>query len=750
MRIGVDAREFKKGVYTGLRTILEDLFFAATDNTGHELVLFCDRETDLGSLPDKAEKVVLAGPHTLYIDQVALPVEIKRREIDVFFSPFVKTPFLRVCPYVNTVADIIPFVIPKRKGVKGLLERLHFFVLGLLCARRAVKVVTLSGDAGEKAAKLFFLDRGKIKVAYPAVIVPSAGEKDAERESDLSLRYGLNEPYLLYVGNYKPHKNLDNLISAYGLLPKDIKEGCRLLLVGGSEGETRSMHNVLEQKKLTGKIVPVGNIRHTDIFTFMKFASIFVFPSLEEGFGIPPVEAMAMGIPVASSRLAPMTEVLGDAAEYFDPHDPKDIARAITELLKNEDVRKRCVEKGRRRAGFFSSGAMTRSIMEALEDAGRVKTLMVTSEFPPVKGGMSTMLFNLWKRLPSGRIAVLTGGAVPKGYPYDKGLDIVRKTYPLGSDSVSRMIRVGAVVWHMFRQNSVRKIRHNHCAQVISSGLGGYLLKKLKGTPYTVYLYSADILEFSKGRVTRRVMADVIRESDRVIVCSDFAATLLEERKLAWKDKVIVLTPGVDTERFSPQKGAGEIRRRYGIGESSRVLLTVSRLAARKGHDAVLKALPGILEVFPDTVYIIAGDGPERQRLERISSEGGLGDHVIFAGEVNSKDLVHFYNACDIFVLIPRIIVATGDAEGFGIVFLEAGACGKPVVGGRSGGVTEAVKDGITGILVDPEDVTAIRAALLKLLGDRAYAAQLGANGIRVMREEFSWERRSEILGRYI
>ena len=510
------------------------------------------------------------------------------------------------------------------------------------------------------------------------------------------------------------------------------------------------MHEVLAQKKLSGKIVPAGNIRHKDIFTFLKFASVFVFPSLEEGFGIPPVEAMAMGVPVASSRLDPMSEVLGDAAEYFDPHDPRDIARAVTVILKDEEVRRRYREKGLKRAALFSAKAMTRSIMEALEDAGAAKTLMVTSEFPPVKGGMSTMLFNLWKRLPREKIVVLTGGASPKGYSNDKGLDIVREKYALGADALSRAIRVAAVVWHMLRQNSVRKIKHNHCAQVISSGLGGYILKKMKGTPYTVYLYSADILEFSKSRITRRIMADVIRESDRVIVCSDFAADLLDERKLAWRDKITVLTPGVDMERFMPGKGGGDIRRKYGIKESSKVLLTVSRLAARKGHDAVLKVLPGVLEVFPETVYLIAGEGPERGRLEKIASESGLSDHVIFAGAVTQEDLVSFYNACDVFVMLPRVIAETGDAEGFGIVFLEAGACGKPVIGGRSGGVKEAVKDGLTGILVASEDISAIREAILKLLGDGEYASRLGENGIRVMREEFCWERRAEILTRYI
>lgn len=750
MRIGIDAREFKKGVHTGLRTILEELFSVISRDAAHELVFFCDGDTDLESLPEKGEKAVLSGNNVFYYDQVLLPAGIKAREVDVFFSPYIKTPFRRVCPYVNTVADIIPFVIPKRSGVKGVLERLHFLVMGFICSRRAVKVVTLSHDAAGKAARLFGLDRARIKVAYPSVKNGAGIAEDAQRNAALSLRFGLDEPYILYVGNYKAHKNIRRLVSAYGLLPKEITDKYRLLLAGGSEHEIRSMDAVISAERLEGKVVTAPNVSHGDVFTFLRGASVFVFPSLEEGFGIPPLEAMAMGVPVACSRLAPMTETLGDAAEYFDPLDPRDMARVITELLTSESARRACREKGLERAGSFSREKMSDSIMEALKDAGSVKTLMVTSEFPPVKGGISTMLFNLWKRQPRERAAVLTAGASPEPHACDEALDVVRETYPLGTGPLSRAARVCAVIWHMLRQNSARKIRHNHCSQVMSAGMGGYILKKLKGIPYTVYLYSADILEFGKGRMTRRIMSDVIGESDRVVVCSEYAASLLEERKLAWRDKISVLTPGVDTGRFSPDKGAGDVRRRYAIKDASKVILTVSRLAARKGHDAVLKVLPGIIAEFPDTVYLIAGDGPERGRLEEIVRRSGLSRNVVFAGEVDPDDLPHFYNACDVFAMLPRVIAGTGDAEGFGIVFLEASACGKPVVGGRSGGVAEAVRDGVTGLLVDPEDVSAIREALIRVLSDAEYAARLGAEGRRIMLGEFSWEKRAEILGKFL
>ncbi|MDD4013855.1 MAG: glycosyltransferase, partial [Candidatus Omnitrophica bacterium] len=732
MRIGIDSREFKKSTYTGLRTILSDLVLGLAGREDVELVFFCDKDTDLESLPVNGKKIVLKGSSVLYRDQVLLPAAIRSSKVEVFFSPYIKTPLWRVCPYVNTVADIIPFVMPKKKGLAGLAERAHFFLWGYICSRRSVKVVTLSEDAGKKAAGFFGLDRGKIQVAYPSVRVPQDSGEDQESMTELVARYGLDEPYMLYVGNFKPHKNLNNLLLAYSLLPDNIKDEYRLLMVGGSGSEVRSMADLVEKQDLVGKVVPVGNIPHSDIFTFMRRSSVFVFPSIQEGFGIPPLEAMAMGVPVASSRVDPMTEVLAGAAEYFDPHDPGDMAKVLSKLLTDAELRRACVEKGKKMVPFFSPMTMTESVMKALVDAGSVKTLLISSEFPPVTGGMATHLFNLWKRFPEKRTVILTSRyKSSSNYRGDGDLDVVRESYPTGSGSTARTVRTIAVVWHVWRQNCVRRISRNHCGQVISAGLAGLVVKRLKGTPYSVHVYSADILEFSKNKLTRIVMRNVIKESEWVIANSDFTKSVLLDAGLADPKKVVVSTPGVDVETFSPEKGDGGVRAKHGISGTSKVILSVSRLVPRKGHDAVIKSMRGIKDDFPHLVYLIAGEGSERPRLEKLAKEAGLSDRVIFAGKVPDPELVHYYNACDIFILLPRFIPQNGDAEGFGIVFLEAGACGKPVIAGRSGGVAEAVKDNETGMLVDPEDTARIREAIKRLITDEAYAERLGKNAIK-------------------
>ncbi|NQT32159.1 MAG: glycosyltransferase [Candidatus Omnitrophica bacterium] len=474
----------------------------------------------------------------------------------------------------------------------------------------------------------------------------------------------------------------------------------------------------------------------------MKNASVFIFPSLEEGFGIPPVEAMAYGIPVAASRLQPMTEVLGKAALFFNPLSPEDISRAMLELIQNESLREKHVKLGKERVLMFKSEVFAQNMLEIFEDAGRKKTLCISSEFPPITGGISTHVHNLWKRLPAGEIIILTAGTKEKTPDTDKDLDVICKPYPLGGDIFSRAIRTIAVVWHTWRLNNVHNIKCNHCAQVLSAGLAGLIMKKMKGTRYVTYVYSADILEFGKNFITRKLLKKILKESRYIIANSNFTRKLIRTQHTDHKSRTRVSTPAVDTHVFDKKKGEGSLREKYGIPPGTKVILTVSRLAARKGHDNIIKALSKTLAECPDTVYVIVGEGESRAGLEELAKEHKLEKNVIFTGEVRPDELVHFYNMCDVFVMVPRYLEKTGDIEGFGIVFLEASACGKPVIGGNTGGVPEAILNGKTGILVPTDNVSQISAAMLLLLKNEAFARKLGENGLLRVAKDFNWDSR--------
>ena len=212
--------------------------------------------------------------------------------------------------------------------------------------------------------------------------------------------------------------------------------------------------------------------------------------------------------------------------------------------------------------------------------------------------------------------------------------------------------------------------------------------------------------------------------------------------------KVALVYPGVDTHEFYPDRGAGEqMRKELGL-EGARVLLTVSRLAPNKGHLRVLEVLPALRRRFPGLVYVIAGDGGMRGALERRTAELGLQGGVVFTGRV--PDVRPLYHACDVFVMASTPHGTGGKAgEGFGMAYVEAGACGKPAVASASGGGGEIVVDGETGWVVDPEDAPALESALASLLADPKRTRAFGASAReRVLR--FDWKHAVAALERVL
>jgi phosphatidylinositol alpha-1,6-mannosyltransferase len=173
-------------------------------------------------------------------------------------------------------------------------------------------------------------------------------------------------------------------------------------------------------------------------------------------------------------------------------------------------------------------------------------------------------------------------------------------------------------------------------------------------------------------------------------------------------------------------------------------LLSVCRLTPRKGVDRTLEAVARLTEQYPKLIYAIVGDGDDRGRLTSLVQEKGLTDRVLFAGRVSDADLLRFYARCDLLVLASR--EEGDDIEGFGLVLVEAGAFGKPVIGGDSGGVGEAVAHEENGLLVDPQSPLAIAQAIDRILGDRSLALRLGREGQRRATEVFTWERCRQAL----
>ena len=236
------------------------------------------------------------------------------------------------------------------------------------------------------------------------------------------------------------------------------------------------------------------------------------------------------------------------------------------------------------------------------------------------------------------------------------------------------------------------------------------------------------------------VQRATFRMAERVVCVSSYTRSVVEDLGVH-PDRVVVVPNGFDfriVERYRQQRDAGRPTQLDAVFRRRRpTVLTVSRLTARKGIDRVIGAMPAVVSAVPDAVYIIAGNGADRDRLERLRDASPVRDAIVFLGRVTEEEKFECYERCNLFAMPNR--VEQGDVEGFGIVFLEANAFGKPVIGGRSGGAVEAIIDGETGLLVDPNDVDEIAKGIVRLLGDADESRRLGGNGKLRVENDLSW-----------
>jgi phosphatidylinositol alpha-1,6-mannosyltransferase len=233
--------------------------------------------------------------------------------------------------------------------------------------------------------------------------------------------------------------------------------------------------------------------------------------------------------------------------------------------------------------------------------------------------------------------------------------------------------------------------------------------------------------------MTRRICLDAAAN----IANSHSTARMLESLGVP-PARIHVVHPGVDVARFRPDIDGSAIRARFAPDPATLVLLSVGRLQRRKGHDLAIAAVARLGMSIP-VKYLIVGDGEERGRLEALAGSAGVQDRVVFLGEVGANELPSYYAAADIFLMPNR--VEDGDLEGFGIVFLEAAATGRPVIGGRSGGVAEAVVDRETGLLIEGTDVDELAAAVRTLASSADTRRAMGLAGRERACREFTWDR---------
>jgi glycosyltransferase involved in cell wall biosynthesis len=272
---------------------------------------------------------------------------------------------------------------------------------------------------------------------------------------------------------------------------------------------------------------------------------------------------------------------------------------------------------------------------------------------------------------------------------------------------------------------------------------GGWLvfpLRYLFGYKVLIYVHGEEVTTRDGGGLFDAWRARFLAHAHAVIAVSSFTRDALMRLMNLDPAKIVLIPNGVDLARFQLRPRNPALAARLGVA-GRRVILSVGRLVPRKGADRLIAAMPAILNAVPDAHLLIAGQGMLRTTLDALVREKNLLDRVTFLGEVTDEDLVDLYALADVFAL-PNREMPDGDTEGFGLVFLEANACGKPVLSGRAGGVVDAVTDGVNGLAVDGNDSEAIAAGLTRLLQDDRLYARLAQGGLETARRG-DWKNRA-------
>ncbi|CAB4942774.1 unannotated protein [freshwater metagenome] len=365
-----------------------------------------------------------------------------------------------------------------------------------------------------------------------------------------------------------------------------------------------------------------------------------------------------------------------------------------------------------------------------------MKHLLVTNDFPPKVGGIQNYLWELWRRLPPESTTVLTT-------PYRGTNDFdAQQPIRIERDRSKVLLPTRALARRIDKLAAELDVDLVLLDPAVPLGIVGPWLER----PYGVVVHGAEVTVPGRLPIAGSVLRRVLRGAEVVIAAGGYPAA--EARRCAGIDlPTIIVPPGVDTDRFVPL-GDGErkeVRRRLGFDPDAPLIVGMSRLVPRKGFDVVIDASAELANRWPTLQVAIAGSGRDRARLERRAKRRGA--PVRFLGRVDDADLIPFLGSADVFAMLCRNRWAGLEQEGFGIVFLEAAACGVPVVAGLSGGSAEAVVDGQTGIVVEhPRETSAVVRAIERLLKDAVLARQLGDAGRHRAEVEFTHDRLATLL----
>ncbi len=366
IKIGIDARFYgpkQKGLGRYVQKLVENL---ESEDVVNKYIVFLRKENwdEYNPKNPNFKKVLADYRWYSFKEQFLMPWKIKREKIDLMHFPHFNVPVFYFKPFVVTIHDLILKRFPTRRAsALGFfpywLKSFAYQIVIFLALKRAKKIIAISNYTKSDILKYFRVSQEKIEVIYEGGVI-ARRETGAAPESG-GLPPNIPKPYLLYVGNAYPHKNLERLILAFDKLNRSCKTKLQLVLVGEIDYFYKRLQK--EFAYIQGLIF-AGFVRDSELEVLYRNAALYVFPSMCEGFGLPPLEAMDCGLPVVSSNATCLPEVLGNAAVYFNPENIEEMTKKIKEVLSDAKTREKLILKGHERVKKYDWGKMARETIK--------------------------------------------------------------------------------------------------------------------------------------------------------------------------------------------------------------------------------------------------------------------------------------------------------------------------------------------------------------------------------------------------
>lgn len=365
--IGIDARSFHwTGVGRYLRNLVNELFVIDTKNN---YTLFLDKKGFDAFTPPREgiTKVLSDMPWYSFQEQIKFPRILKKHNFDLVHFPHFNLPLIYNDPFIVTIHDLTLSFFPGQK-MTSLMHRMAYQATIRHACKKAQGIIAVSKNTKKDLEQLLSVPASKVDVIYEASEQEYNANMDPQKAEMIKKKYGIRKPYLMYVGVWRNHKNILGLLSAFA---KILERGLdyQLVIVGKPDPHYPEVMQKMDELKIRNSVVLPGFVPEEELPVFFQACDLFVFPSFYEGFGLPPLEAMASGCPVASSNTSCMPEILGDAAEYFDPYNTEDMARAIESVVRNRVRSQELRAKGLEHAKRFSWKTMAQQTLAAYNKA---------------------------------------------------------------------------------------------------------------------------------------------------------------------------------------------------------------------------------------------------------------------------------------------------------------------------------------------------------------------------------------------